>query len=356
MRNKNKIQSKNAEMGRNGRLDLYKFLFALCVVLFHFPSNSENSFKLFPKGYIAVEFFFIVSGFFFAKTLSSKESNNWTSESLSYIWKKYSALFPYHIFACVLTIVCTAYEENFNCEDVIIYTIDNIPGIFLFQIFGFKYFEFGVHEWYISAMLAVMLILSPFVIKYKEKFISYAAPILSLALFGYLSNLSDSIDCVYTWNYFMYTGLLRALADICLGCAVFSIYKSQVLEKLSKGLLLTFEFLFLIAVLLYAGGAFDAELDYSVPFFMAALVSFTVCNKSNLPFLNNKLTAFLGKFSLAVYLNHNYVRWFFSDINWQGKYSSYVLTYLLSAIALSLICIFVMDALVKLIKKRKRAS
>ncbi|HCA56040.1 MAG TPA: hypothetical protein DEO95_11320, partial [Ruminococcaceae bacterium] len=54
---------------RNGKIDLLKFLFSIMVIIFHFGKGLYN-YDLFTKGYIAVEFFFITSGFLFAKSLA----------------------------------------------------------------------------------------------------------------------------------------------------------------------------------------------------------------------------------------------------------------------------------------------
>lgn len=44
---------------RNGNIELLRFMFCMCVVLYHAWVG--------PGGYIGVEFFFMVTGFFLAK-------------------------------------------------------------------------------------------------------------------------------------------------------------------------------------------------------------------------------------------------------------------------------------------------
>ena len=59
---------------RNGIVSLWKFIFALVIAFFHggeFFQPNENVFFL--KGYIVVEFFFIISGFYFASEVLKKE-------------------------------------------------------------------------------------------------------------------------------------------------------------------------------------------------------------------------------------------------------------------------------------------
>ena len=62
---------------RNSLIELYRFLFALWIVWYHGYFIIKNQY--FDDGYIAVEFFFILSGFHFLKTLDKPK--------LPSIWK-----------------------------------------------------------------------------------------------------------------------------------------------------------------------------------------------------------------------------------------------------------------------------
>ena len=56
------MNNKNIKL-HNGEISILKFLFALLILAFHLGGFYDK----FNYGYIGVEFFFIVSGFFFAK-------------------------------------------------------------------------------------------------------------------------------------------------------------------------------------------------------------------------------------------------------------------------------------------------
>lgn len=64
---------------RNGKIELLRFTFSLVVALFHFlPQIGEP--KLLSSGFFAVEFFFIVTGYLLAKSLSKYNCTQMRSE------------------------------------------------------------------------------------------------------------------------------------------------------------------------------------------------------------------------------------------------------------------------------------
>ncbi len=288
---------------RNGRIDLYKFLFAVVVAVYHFSCSYDGDDLPFTKGYMAVEFFFIVSGFFFAKSLDRVKEEEWLSGTLKYSKRKYMSIFPYHLFSLIFVFAYTFYEMQSNLKEAMLYFVEMLPNVFLFQIMGFGNLGKANHEWYLSAMLVVMFILAPLAIKLKDKFFCWVALIVAFFTLGYLENyFGGSINAWYQYNGIICLGMLRAFAEICLGCVVYAVYKSGILNKLKKSTMLILEGLCLAYVLIYLYGVIETKLDYVTVFVIAALVALVVCPKSSIEFLNNKATGFMGKLSMALYL------------------------------------------------------
>lgn len=63
---------------RNPIIELLRFVFCLVIINYHFYShylsNLENP-NYFSRGYLGDEFFFIVSGYYFAKKVSTIETS-----------------------------------------------------------------------------------------------------------------------------------------------------------------------------------------------------------------------------------------------------------------------------------------
>ena len=66
--------------GRNNLVELARFLFSILVVGYHIQMTfSGDSIDFFENGAVAVEFFFLISGYFLARSvekISTKEKYN----------------------------------------------------------------------------------------------------------------------------------------------------------------------------------------------------------------------------------------------------------------------------------------
>lgn len=65
----------------NGEIELLRFVFAIGVVLVHSRNLFGEEWRYFLKGSFGVEFFFIVTGFFLAKSVSKKNEGGDSQKS-----------------------------------------------------------------------------------------------------------------------------------------------------------------------------------------------------------------------------------------------------------------------------------
>lgn len=337
------------KLKRNGRIDLYKFIFAICVIMFHFSVSFNEVDGYFLRGYIAVEFFFAVSGFLFAKSLENyNASGSVAKASLKFMFKKYKVIMPYHLYAIAVTFVFTVIHYSWDVKEIVFNLIRDLPNIFLLQMGGINSMEFTMNEWYISAMLIVMFILTPLLIKFYRAFIYYIAPIVALFSYGFLFNTFGTVNKVQEWTGFSYAALIRAFGGIALGCFCYAVWSLGIFEKLNRLALWGIELLCLVIILLYANDYFKERLDIPALLLISAVVIIAFTPKADISFLNNKFIYFLGKLSLVIYLNHNYIRFILVDLNFDLSYKRLALLYVILVFAASLLCLGVCTAVKKL--------
>ncbi len=61
------IEAKHYTAAKNDRIEMYRILFTLLIIVHHFQNSYDL--KLVSYGWIAVDFFFILSGYFLGESL-----------------------------------------------------------------------------------------------------------------------------------------------------------------------------------------------------------------------------------------------------------------------------------------------
>ncbi len=173
--------------GRNGLIDLYRFLFSLVVVKSH--SLFVFGGPYFGPGRVCVEFFFVLSGYLFVSFLEKSKERS-ISQSLLALTK--SRFLPLALPVCigvVSNIICDIVEGEFSS-----------PWGYL---------------WYVEVMFVemVLLVLMRKLIKGDKAFHITLASIMGVALVLKFSGL------MYTWGY------IRGAATIPMGIFMASLPK-----------------------------------------------------------------------------------------------------------------------------------
>ncbi len=179
---------------RNSLIELYRFFFALNVVKNHgfFPEG----FNYFSPGRVSVEFFFVLSGYLFLRTLDKLSELPLRESVPKLIVGKLKPLF----FPLIIGVLSN-----------IIYNI--VAKVYFDSIWGYL--------WYIEAMMLVFIAYLVFrkVIK-NEKVFTY----VTLAIF-IAATLMRFSGIFYSWGY------VRALATISLGMLLAKLPKIETKRK-----------------------------------------------------------------------------------------------------------------------------
>ena len=345
---------------RNGKVDLLKFLFSIIVIIYHFDNAVKYPFEIFTRGYIGVEFFFVTSGFLFAKSLSkyTYQKETLISNSVGFMKKKFLSFFPYHFFFFAATFIYAWINYGWTFQKGFAQFFRSIPDLLMLRMSGISNLPLLGHEWYISAMLIVMFLLTPFAIKYRKAFLLYLCPILCVGLLGILYHQKHDLDFVSQWMLICPAGILRAAAELSLGCLCYVFHEKGTLNKVPKALLILAEVFLYALIIFYALGtlnSFKQFNDYTMLFLAAPAVLISFSDRSSVRFLNNRLVYFLGKLSFPIYLSQIFIRQILAPLPFPS-YALHTTVYVVCVIAVSLLCILVMDNLQKLILRFHSAS
>lgn len=199
------------ELSRHHSLDLAKMFFIYVVVVFH----SRLLDGIINHGYIGVEFFFIVSGFFlYHNYIYSNKS------IILYAKNRILRLYPHYIFSFIIMLFTSKLVGNFSREK---YNV--IAELFMCQNIGLS-LRGGVNYpcWYLSVLLWGSLLLYA-MLKYTKKSIKQIV-LLLLPILYYCYSVFLEDGRAEIWNTFhgIYLPMIRGLADMSIGIILYKVY------------------------------------------------------------------------------------------------------------------------------------
>lgn len=302
------------ENKRNYVLDLLRFLFSIMIVIHHSFVITNGEFRYAPSGYIGVEFFFLVTGFYMMSYIErfwqkkGQEPVDIGLETRRFVLKKADKIWPYLIVSDVVALIALAVYLK---EDIVHNVIYAFSEIFMVQMAGFPGSYPTGTAWYLSALMLALLVLFPVALKFKSMFLNVLAPLISVMIIGYLSLMYGSVGSdPGVWVGHFGKGLLRAIAEIALGAVCYGV--SRQFEKCKVRLTLEVV-LGMLEILCYAGVAYVAyrfqpgKTDVFAIGLLFAGVVITASRKSiSYRLCNFRFFGVLGKLSMTIFLNNFY--------------------------------------------------
>ena len=303
-----------AKPSRNGTIDLLRFFFCIFIVLRHFNDGMPDEVEiLVPGGALAVEFFFVVSGYLMACSAYRRVSNGINiavaNDTASFMKRKIGGILPELIVASFFSIVCysvTLIPKGFKF--IISDLSQRIWGPLLLSAAGFGK---STELWYLSAMFIVMLAFYPLLIKHFDSFVRIIAPLVAIMALGLICGNCGSLLGPSSFFGPIRKGLLRAIGEIALGVAVYPVIQSLSKQKLTNKArtLITFMNIAAIAcsvlIMLKRG---NGKFDFICLIFMAVCAILSFSHQSILADrFDNKFSGFLGKLSLVMYLSNRWI-------------------------------------------------
>lgn len=352
----------------NVTIDFLRFLFSVIVVLHHsrYVLGDDNCYFL--GGSLAVEFFFFVSGYLLlvgadkagrkngagyllpgdvdmagrteAAGLETKGvgagyllpggldktgkteaagagTNGIGAETLHFILHKIRSFLPEFLIAWWIGFVLIGVVRQYGVLDYLKAFGNDFWELTLVKMSGL--FTHGIDGamWYLSAMLLGMALLYPLLRTKRDLMTHLVCPLLALFLYGYLCQAEGHPRDPIVWLGLCYKGLVRAVAGLCTGVvicmAVRRIKKLAPagLTKLGNALAIGAQLLCLILTIRYMAEQEPSEYDYFYMFLLMLLVLISFSGFGLESVLGNSqrlhlLSAFLGKYSLSLYLGHLY--------------------------------------------------
>ena len=366
--NKTIIAKDNDRKSRNGEIDLLRFVFAIVILLFHFGKMLPTNFA--GNGNIAVGFYCIVAGVFMAKhakkILVVGKTDSIGDMTWKYIIHRIRSFYAYYIVAFILSaIFYRMLSEKMDFISLIKGLTKSIPTLSL-TFLGLNNNLRSLYvpnTWYLSALLISSFVLFPFLIYKFDTSTKILFPIVSMLILGYVYANNQTIILAWeNWGGFLYNGITLSIAEIALGASLFSLIewirrREVKSSKATKMLFTALKWGSFIIVFIFSFSP-QIKRDYSIHALLYCCVG-VVLSLSNLSYNipATKMSSYLGKCALPIYMFHGFVRYIIQKRNTDGLLNLtptvFLVSVLLTIIA-SILLMHLIDLGVKRIKTRKQ--
>ena len=208
---------------RNGWIELWRFIFVLCVVSHHSIFLKDPGYIPAINGYISVEFFYILTGFFLFSSAVKKEAGDLDDNAFSEVWKRLKSIYPYFLVAWITSFVICRVTHGHNYTGAILKDFAHgVPQLLFLSMFDLPggwlgYWDYIGTGWYLSSLIFAILLIYPLIRKCKYAFSTGIAPVLALTIYGYFWRTFNTFGVVNERVFSLNAGNLRAVAGLSMG-------------------------------------------------------------------------------------------------------------------------------------------
>lgn len=210
-------QNTYRKSSRDYTVELWRFIFCIVVLGFHFFIKTKYSF--FRAGYLGVEFFFVLSGYgiysYYVKQMQGRTFGERLYQFGLYVGKRLVRLYPLYLISLLCMLVFRAVSGGWNLAQVVSYFKVGWAEFLMLQCGPLGNAVLISAHWYVAAFFwgSVMLLA---VLMLTERVGGYAiCPIASLLIYRYYFQLIGKIDVIYSYH-----AVIRAVAGLSLGVFV----------------------------------------------------------------------------------------------------------------------------------------
>lgn len=285
-------------------------LAALLVVFFHIKHYMQSFsdqpwFWFVNNGFLAVDFFFLLSGFILAYTYHTRLAEFSVQKFFAFMAMRFARIYPLHLFVLLLFLLVpfahwiTGREmpqEGFG-------TFSFFAKLFLVDTWWTGHFEtWNVPSWSISAEWMAYLLFPAFLFL-GQKVRPWALSVAMVFLATLTALIFSKSGEVSIGQDIDNMGVIRCLLEFCMGILVFRFSTAYRIHAVfGYGLLMG------SLVLFYLGVNFDWRDYYFAPICFACLLLGLISTKG---FLHNLLSTrplvYLGEISYSIYMVHYWI-------------------------------------------------
>jgi peptidoglycan/LPS O-acetylase OafA/YrhL len=297
---------------------IWVMLFHMDVIIFYREFGtllSKETSGLICKGYLWVDFFFLLSGFIIVHVYGQllADTNRFKKNTIRFLTLRFIKIYPLHLFTLLLLLLFTVVVKHwypaamdggwsgFFSNDAFVQNILLVHSMKQHTYLSWNIVSWSIAaEWwaYMAACLAIPLVFT------KQNYRYIVLFVLSQVALLYLTKLQANLDI--TFDY----GWLRCLSSFGFGLVIHKIYVQKTAQSIFQKDI-SWALAFLAVCLLFH---FKGTDHFVIPIFMVLLLS-TIWNSGKVKsLLQKKALVYLGEISYSIYMMHGFwfmIFWFY---------------------------------------------
>lgn len=346
---------------KNGYIELCRFLFCVMIVIHHNAQDFETGTVL-PSGFVAVEFFFFISGAMAMRHIAKEkgEISRKMRYAVDYTLKKIKRVFPYAACGTLIAYLWRIYSvRNFSAD--MVHELAILPfELFFLPMGGVVPARLDLYMnaplWYVSAMMFTLPLIVYLALKAEDAFQHYIVWFVPVLIHGWMI-----LHMGGSWGWgettpVGYSGLLVAFSNLTLGFGIY-LAAGKLAEKefgIPARILLTAAEIAGVALcFVFAASEPNAYTFETVIGFLAVSLTITLSGVSYTGKIHGKIFEWLGTLSLPIYCVHWWTGQMVQVYLYQYSYPARIVFILTGSIILSVIMIFLFKAADTFIKKKR---
>lgn len=291
---------------KNYQIEFWRYFFTCVICMLHFEAGyfTDGSQPVFKCGYLGVEFFFILSGFFLMKHLERQEES-----AVKYTFKRIQRLYPNLVLAWVLLICNIAVIKHYNFKDILREVKLHVWEYLLMNITGITWDILNGPTWYLSALIIAGYFVYWLAKWNRNVFLGFIAPLTIVLVYFWYIPMGEGLDYHLQMGRIFFAGIERAFGGLCIGCITYKLSEYLKNKKLrGGGIISVIEFAVILSILDVVFYGEKNSGNFLVLLAFPILIVIEYNGMSHLSkILNRKIFGFLGKACMSIYVNQVFI-------------------------------------------------
>lgn len=339
-------------MKRNAEIEIYRFLMTIGVIILHFSEDYSAKYH-FKGGYLGVDFFFMVSGYFLMTHYYRYNLAECCPEenAIKYTTARIKKLYMPYLTAILLMTLVMWIDFGGGLRGLYSLLYEHRWQFLMLHSVGAPTKCIIRSVWFLSPLILLSYFIY-FALCFNKKFFVGIAPIISILLYAFIAQEYGFLGMHFNYAGIFVGGIIRGLAGMAMG--VFLAYlveeyykKNPIQIKEFTGILARI-FCYMVIFVTMITSKWKIEDFDAIPMFVILIL---LAFLSPLKIKCERAFVYLGGISYWIYLVHLIVGYVISTYIPGREYSMMLIIYIVGTILLSALLKFLYQNVGKIIKK-----